>query len=360
MNKDAEITDARDAKEFRLVTINGYKKTEVKRELIKSLMDSNIEPACYWSAQLICSGNLVDLWDTIITFYTKHVHLSNPVLALYFEKRIGNFKDVVKNGRIEREIDLRNNMHIRIIFAEMITILARATKRPKLEEVKVHPEYFDVTNITTKLRAPDVSYAKIVFVEEDPKEVYIAINELSYTLTSKSRDTMLGCFWVEWIMEYKRIRAVKKQPCHCVRRYTDLIDEKHQRNVDWLVWELFVKIGEKNSDKRVGNIIKSLRSLYILKYSGSGYKKRRYVMYMAIYVLMENCSINNTQMIDDNTKIEIKHVCANINNVYKQIKERESLPVDKVMNSVPERTTTKQEDKIHMMNEIASLVIPRI
>jgi len=81
---------------------------------------------------------------------------------------------------------------------------------------------------------------------------------------------------------------------------------------------------------------------------------------MAIYVLMENCSINNTQMIDDNTKIEIKHVCANINNVYKQIKERESLPVDKVMNSVPERTTTKQEDKIHMMNEIASLVIPRI
>ena len=360
MIKDTEITDTRDAKDFRIVTINGYKKTEVKRELIKSLVDSNIEPACYWSAQLICSGNLVELWDIIITFFTKHIHLSNPMLALYFEKRIGNFKDVVKSAHFEREIDLRNNMHIRIIFAEMITLLARSTKRPKLEEVKVHPEYFDMTNIATKLRAPDVSYAKIIFAEEDPKEVYIAINELSYTLTSKSGDAMLACFWVEWIMEYKRIRANKKQPCHCVRRYADLIDEKHQRNVDWLVWELFMKIGEKNSNKSVGNIIKSLRSLYILKYSGTGYKKRRYVMYMAIYVLMEYRSITNAPLINDATKIEIKHVCANINNVYKQIKERECLPVDEVIESLPERHATKQEDKINMMNEIATLVIPRI
>ena len=71
MNKDVEITDIRDAKEFRLITINGYKKTEVKKELIKSIIECNVEPCCYWSAQMVCSGHFVELWDIIITFYTN-------------------------------------------------------------------------------------------------------------------------------------------------------------------------------------------------------------------------------------------------------------------------------------------------
>ena len=359
MNKDVEITDIRDAKEFRLITINGYKKTEVKKELIKSIIECNVEPSCYWSAQMVCSGNFAELWDIIITFYTKHIHIGNPLLALYFEKRIGNFKDIIQHSTIQSEIELRNNMQIRTIFAEMVIILARTPKRPKLEEVKVSPEYFDMTNITSKLRAPDVSYAKIVFTENDPKEVFIAINELSYTLTSKGSDTLMACFWVEWIMEYKRIRQNKKQQCNCERRNTEFIEEKYQRNVDWLVWELFVTIGEKKSDKRIVNIIKSLRKIYTLKYSNSIFRKRRFVVYMAIFVLMEVTNVKN-HFLDEYTKNEIKHVCANINGVYKQIKERDILPGDQYESSVPTPALSKQEDKINKIKELSSIIVPRL
>jgi len=359
MNKDVEITDIRDAKEFRLITINGYKKTEVKRELIKSLSEGDVEPCCYWSAQLVCSGHFVELWDIIITFYTKHIHIGNPLLALYFEKRIGNFKDVIQNSKIRSELELRNNMQIRTIFAEMVIILARTTKRPKLEEVKVNPEYFDMTNITSKLRAPDVSHAKIVFTENDPKEIFIAINELSYTLTSTGGDTLMACFWVEWIMEYKRIRHNKKQTCNCDRRNIDFIEEKYQRNVDWLVWELFIKIAEKKSDKRIINIIKSLRKIYTLKYSSTIFRKRRFVFYMAIFVLMEVTNVKN-QLLDEYTKNEIKHVCANINGVYKQIKERDVLPGDAYVSSPSTPALSKQDDKLNKMKEINSIYIPRL
>ena len=240
-----EINDIRLPKEFNGITFSNFKKSEVRKELLNSINNNKIENACHWSAELICAGHFGDLWEIIIYNIGKNIHLANPKIPIYVDMRFQNFKEIVKNGYIGNELAMRNNDKIRSIFCELITILCLSNKKPAFECVKIAKEEFNLLNLTNKFKAPNTSYALKVFDKNDPKEIYIPLNELIYNLTKKDSNLLECCYWIEWIVEFDNICRKKKETLNASRRTFAAVDPKFQLNVIWIIWDVFLNLCEE-------------------------------------------------------------------------------------------------------------------
>lgn len=354
---EAEINDVREQKDFRGITFSEFKKTDVKKELIKNLYNSKIEPSCYWSAEMICAGHYSDLWDIVIGFYTKHIHIGNPKLISYLELRINGFKDILKNGYVDQELRLRNSDKMRKLFCEVMCVLCDARKKHCHAEVKVKKEDFDLTQMTERFKAPNVKYAEDIFLKDDPKELFIAANELAYNLTDEGKNSVSACYWIEWIIEFETICKQKKEKVKCERRQFANVDAKCQMDVIWIIWDIFLIESRKRSNL-VQRIINSALNIFCLKYTPGCHKKRRLLMYFVVEVFTEPYELSE-EIVRDKNKISV--IIKNINKIYKQIKKNEHSPgTDYLYQNMKSTNLEKTIAKLETMNNLGAEFIPRI
>src|SRR5210317_907906 len=125
----SEINDIREQPEFKGLSFSSYKRSDVKKQLITNLLNGKIENSNYWCAELICSGNFPELWDTIIHFISKHIHTANPKIFLYIQNRIDIFKNIISNKELLSELHAKNDIKLSQLFAEIITVLSISNKK---------------------------------------------------------------------------------------------------------------------------------------------------------------------------------------------------------------------------------------
>ena len=354
-----EINDIRSPSEFKGVTFSKFKKTEVKKELLNNLIKSRVEPACYWCAELICSGHYADLWETIIFFYTKHNHLGNPKISVYLELRINHFRDIMNSGYKDNELRMRNNSKIRRLFAEVMCVLCDAKRKHSFDTVKIVKDDFDMTHLRDRFKADSNKYAEEIFLSEDPKELFPAINEIGFNISDEGKNIMNACYWMEWIIEFETICKNKREIIRCERRNFPQVDGKLQKEIIWVIWDLFFVQSTKKS-KFVQKVIQALFTMFTFRYTSGCYKKRRNILYFAVSVLCENID-SSEEIIRSSQQETVTNILKKIDSVYEQIKKNEETPgTDYLFKDVKTYNLEKTIEKLEKMNSFGENFIPRI
>ncbi len=356
MNED-EINDVREKKDFRGITFSKFKKSEVRKELLNNMFNGKIENSCYWAAELICAGHFMELWEIILLFSNKHIHLGNPKLPIYIDMRFQAFKEIVQNGYIDNELRMRNNEKIRKLFSEIICVLCQSIKKHSFETIKITEDDFMMTSMTDRLKAKNVHYVQPVFQKEDPKELFIALNELAYHVSKDSKNMVSACYWIEWIMEFESRCKKKKDKCQCERRSHSFIQSNYQTDIIWIVWDIFLTESKKKP-KLVQKIINASLNLFALKYQPNVKKKRRFLLYNIVSLLTEPIDQQIPIISNNNT---IMRVQDKINMVYRQIKKNEEKPAtDYLFNNkiTGKSNIEKTVEKLDKMKNLTSF-IPR-
>ena len=351
------INDIRPASEFKTTTFSGYRRADVCKELVKCIVGGKIEATAHWCAELVCSGQFSDVWECIITIIGKHV--DNAKLSIYAEMRYIAFRDIVRRGHYLNELDLRNDNEIRVILAEVCFIMALSPKRHSLEYAKIDlEEGFDITRLQEHLSAPNIQYGEPIFRKGDPKELYIAINELAYCLSTESRNMTKACYWIEWIVEFSAIAKRRKNIIvnKCERREFARVDPKDQMDLIWMVWDVLIYMSSFHS-RLIQKSIDAAMGLFGMRYTSAASKKRRGLMYFAVSLLTTNDS-RIIELVAEKDAPILKSVLAQIDDIYADIKTYEaSANTDYLFQSIDD-ARDNLDKSLQKMNVLNSMDLP--
>ena len=205
--------------------------------------------------------------------------------------------------------------------------------------------------MTERLKAPNVNFITPIFKDEDPKEIFIPMNEFAYNISYAKRNTVFACYWIEWIIEFEAICKKRKEKCFCVRRPFANVEAKFSRDLVWIVWDaLFYYVKERHS-AFLEKIMQSLFTLFCLHYTNACCKKRRYMLYFAVSLCTETVDAS-VELIADKRKVEL--AITNINDIYCQIKKNEESPnTDYLFSGLDQKNTfAKSMEKMNIMNSL--------
>jgi hypothetical protein len=319
----SEINDIRTSKALKGISFSNFKNTEVRKQFFENMKNGKLEHACYWCAELLCAGHIMDIWENIIHYACKHIHIGNPKIILYLEKRYDIFRNIMAQGQFTDELHIRNNPTIRTLFAEITCILTMSNKKNSFEQIKINKSNeYDITQMNEKLISPSVKYIEPVFGKDDPKELFIALNEFAYNISQDKRNMANACYWIEWIIEFEAICKKHKTQSRCESRNYN-VDKKFKKDNIWIIWDTLLHYAEALNNPYILQLVQSALSLFCIKYTTASCKKRRFLLYFTVSLLTEVVP-TNIELISDKNIINL--VVSKINIVYKQIKKNEESP----------------------------------
>ena len=313
---DAKIRDLRGIDTFTARTFSGFKKSQALQQYSRAIAEGQVERACYYSADLVAAGHLLPLWESILIAGAQHAHAGGCGVPVYISRRYEVFKKIMEED-VPDDLAARNHTEIRRLFAEVSSVLATGQHSMPFVRVNVDAANdFSVDVMARRFRAPDLSYGKPIHQDEDPPELFPAVNELVYALTGPSCDELSALYWIEWILGYCAIRRKQKRPIGAASRRPRL-GTKLSSHIVWIIWDVFKHLAEA-ADPRLTAAIRGIEDLFAIRFSVGAVGRRRFLLYWASHLLTTwRAQKEESPLIRDVAKV--RAAVSNIDRVYGEL-----------------------------------------
>ena len=289
------INDSRMIKDFKEQVFGGYKLSAASAALDKALLEDKVEPALHWGLQLILSGTVQPLWNKLITIACKVINIYNPTLPEFLYNKNQAWLKITDNPRYTKDniLTLRNHPTVRLLLAEIITVIAISKKRKLNVLPRIKKEEFIIDNFKSKLAAKDNSLVDGVLQDGDPAEIRIAANEMAYQLYHGNLTNTL--YWLNWILEWEKINTKKYGKYECASRITPDVDGKFYKDVVWLIWAVINRVRGLKFTITGGSIntqIEYLWKMYCFRFTPGTRARKLPLIIWAILYMIENVDMN--------------------------------------------------------------------
>tara|TARA_B100000575_G_scaffold264844_1_gene240951 strand:- start:393 stop:1484 length:1092 start_codon:yes stop_codon:yes gene_type:complete len=361
MDENYQIIDTRSVDAFKKKTFSGFKKNDIILAVLKSIESKKVENACHWTTECILSGYSLLLWEKLLNFSGKIIHINNPKLPYYLFRKNQIFMNQMNRLHTtskDRFLLLRNSQMIRNLFFDVVSTLSTSSKTkrydkyPKIDD----KEDFNFTNIQKRLCANmNILPAHIIHFN-DPEELRIISNELFTLLKNKQFGYDKCCYWILWLFRYEGLHKKKKTPWLIDERNVENIPKKYRGNVVWVLWEIIFEELNLRNNKQITKQITALYELFKSNYTIGKRKARLPLIFNAIGYLTHNVSFKIPIRNDYCLFIQVQ---SNVNKMFAMKKKNEIKNETTFVKPAPKKENIQVElvqDKIGIFNEIDKII----
>lgn len=289
------IYDPRTVVDFQKFTFSGHLRQHVYKVLDENIKLGHADYACYWTLELLCSGLIHSIWQTLFESTAKNINRAGPNAFLYLVKMYEKFAPYESQYSILSMTDMRNNSDIRTLLCEVAASLAlcRKNKLPSLPKITPTHDFLHTT-IHENLKSPSANYARHLVKNDDPVELYIPYNELVYTLRPETRDITRALYWVAWMLKYaSQFKKQNKTDVVCANRVSSMVDDKYSHMVLWMIWEAVLDAAKHSPQSgTIGPYIDAIYKAHCLRWNPSVLKQRVCFLVTAIQFICESTTLD--------------------------------------------------------------------
>lgn len=338
------ICDIRTSKDLNGGTIGGYKKRDTVNVFQNSIINNRIEEALYWGVELHSSTYDKEIWNSIHDIYKKYIHINNPKLFFYINRRENEYNKIIVNYPKKHYIFSRNNQEIRNLFCDLISILTLSKKNnlfldkslPKVNLTKITKD-----DLKNRLLEENYNIIQDLGYESLNNTEILCLNQIFHNLNNH-QGTLNNCFYWYILLE-KSWKSKKKKSDNVYNVENDInnyiksrqlnkdsilnyVNNGNSKNNLWteIIWKMIDKILMNNEKNNI--FIEKLKIYYNTNFKESKINNLKYIFFIVFYILKQNINWNIPLINKYDIYIQC---CANINQLYMKLSNNILIKLDK-------------------------------
>ena len=299
------IHDTRIGKDFKGITICGYKRKDVLNAYQNDMINNKLEDAIRWNVELHATGLNSQIWDSIKNLYFRYIHINNPKLLFYILKREKDYQNIINKYPKKHEIFTRNNQEIRNLYAEL-TAICVLTKKNNIFLQKSLPiinnKSFDKEDIHKRMISENLDKIGEYVFNSTTNEIKLAFNEIINNIHMKNGTFQNCIYWYLWI---EKIEHFKKTIYNNISEHWVFI-----------LWNIILQYSNTYIINNNLTFIKKLHKYYEYNFKISDISKKKYYFFIVFYVIKTDINWNINIFQQEHKIIQSN---ANINIMYENI-----------------------------------------